>query len=808
MRNEIIKKYGIAILITIGIAIIGISSTYAYFATSMTSETDGGPDFVASATTSSSNITLNTIRSINATDRKPGYNDVMAFSVISASNTTFDVNMVANSTIETPISYTVYKTTSQVNVSNSCENVSDTINSQYSENCSITNIGSLGDSIASGTITNNTLNYVLLSNQEASSTIVYYYVVFTYPNANASQDSDFFKSLNVSIEIEEKDTSLENSYVNYSLTYTGLPASYSSAHNIVNQSVKKGTSVTVTDADVEGYRLNEIIITGNDTTTIPVEEGYNLSNIDIVLDVNTEIEMRYVTGNSTASTNTSVTPKVSSKGTSGGTTIVTPVSTSSTTVYNTLPQTLNTNNVTLDDRYDFEMNTTSDGPVTLTFDVSSKASEGDTVTLMHYKESTHKWENLGSQTVDDALTATWVLTSFSPFSIVVTHKTNNIPTSGGKTLVQKILEDNNATVEANVPERTAASFDAVYTDSNTTFFKTNNAEHGDTVYYYAGNATNNWVIFGTCKDSTYNCTVGDDLYWRIIRTNEAATGGGVRLLYSGSGSATTNGHKSIAKKSNGYIKATAFNATTSSSKGYKTHMDRYVGYMYGTSGYTLANIRENTESSTIKGVIDSWYTTTFTEDKLKERISTTAVYCNDRSYTSATWYSSVSSYNYFGANGRLNDAKAPSYACGANSSGYGNYFTGGNDKADKFSSEETAYGNGLLSNPVALMTADEVAFAGGRVSTVLTSPYAWYYLNAGTGSATGRSCWWALSPRYADPVYARLFYLNGSDNPSYLSNLSAANASHVARPVLSLDSETLWLQGDGSVNDPYRIIEN
>ena len=379
----------------------------------------------------------------------------------------------------------------------------------------------------------------------------------------------------------------------------------------------------------------------------------------------------------------------------------------------------------------------------------------------------------------------------------------NDRTYADSTLATHILRDNYAASISEIGERTAASFNDGYVDSNTTFFKTNNAEHEDTVYYYAGNATNNWVIFGTCKDSTYNCTVGHDLYWRIIRTNEESTGGGVRLLYSGSGSATANGHKSIATTTNAYIKATAYNSGTDS-----THRDRFVGYMYGTSGYELANIRENTESSTIKGVIDQWYSATFTEDELKERISTTAVYCNDRSYTNASWYSSGSSYNSFGANGRLNSAKAPSYACGANTSGYGNYFTGGNDKADKFSAKETTYGNGLLSNPVALMTADEAAFAGGRLGQSLTSPYAWYYLNAGTGSSAGSSYWWTMSPSNASSSIARLFLLRGSASPGYLDFTDTNNSDYVARPVLSLNSETLWLQGDGTANDPYRIVEN
>ena len=373
------------------------------------------------------------------------------------------------------------------------------------------------------------------------------------------------------------------------------------------------------------------------------------------------------------------------------------------------------------------------------------------------------------------------------------------------TLAEQVLADNPTVLTVGGSAINGVTPRSSFNDGDNktytnTIYQTNNAEQGETVHYYAGNVTNNWVIFGTCKDSTYNCTLGDDLYWRIIRINEESTGGGVRLLYSGSGSRTVDNHKAIATTTNGYIKTGAYNSGTDS-----THNDRFVGYMYGTSGYEHTNIRENTQSSTIKGVTDAWYGATFTETSLESMISTTAVYCNDRSYTSATWYSSGSSYNYFGANGRNASSKAPSYACGANTDGYGYYFSWGGTIWDKFSAEETTYGNGKLSNPVALMTVDEVVFAGGKVNAALTSPYAWYFLNAAGNFVAGDLWWWTMSPVNANSSGANVFGVIVYSDPGNLYGNNVTTSGNGIRPVISLKDDTMWLSGDGTADNPYRV---
>ena len=316
------------------------------------------------------------------------------------------------------------------------------------------------------------------------------------------------------------------------------------------------------------------------------------------------------------------------------------------------------------------------------------------------------------------------------------------------TLYDKLLAD-----KTTRPDR--GSFSSVLTTDNTNTLYTG-TENGTTVYYFAGNATDNWVKFG--KNAS-----NKDLYWRIIRTN---SDGGVRLLYHGTSTTTTDA----------YIGISAFNTT------YNNPM--YVGYMYGTSG-SLVNNRTNANNSTIKTTIDNWYKDNLNTNYGKY-ISTTAVYCNDRSVTNGT-YSTSSSFDY-AAYTRLVTNKTPSYDCSVTE--------------DKFT-VDTSTGNGKLTYPIALMTADEVSFAGGLYGN---NAQTWYYYNSANGSSTGLTWWWLLSPGNWDGSYAYVFRVYGSSNPGYLLN-NNVNSANGVRPAVSLKSCVKTSGGDGSASAPYTIEE-
>ena len=317
------------------------------------------------------------------------------------------------------------------------------------------------------------------------------------------------------------------------------------------------------------------------------------------------------------------------------------------------------------------------------------------------------------------------------------------------TLYNKILTDN--------PTRsTRSSFDSVFTSVTTgTIYKATEKNVHNTssseVLYYAGNTTNNWVKFA-------------GFYWRIIRTN---ADGSIRMLYSGTSHNTTAGYINSA--------SIAFSDTFTN--------PMYVGYMYGTTG-NLASNRSNTNDSTIKKVIDTWYESNLTS--YASYLSTTAVYCNDRSIGEGT-YNTGSTNFYFGPYTRLITNKTPTYDCTTT----GDAFSGSNASAK-------------LKYPIALMTADEVGYAGGVYGTNNAS--AWFYLNSAGTSIIGSTYWMLLSPyRWSgDENAARSMVVGGSNYPGIIDDGFVQGVRRV-RPVISVKS-SVYASGSGTASDPY-IIE-
>ena len=351
------------------------------------------------------------------------------------------------------------------------------------------------------------------------------------------------------------------------------------------------------------------------------------------------------------------------------------------------------------------------------------------------------------------------------------------------TLGYQIMSDN-----PTRSERT--DFSTRLTGYNTNKLYTS-TEDSKTVYYFVGDARNNWVKFGkyqndliryrgyyrTTSTSYYeystmdectsasianiNCTeykyanTGDDIYWRIIRTN---SDGSVRLLYHGTSTTATDA----------YIGESEFSR--------KNNDIAYVSYMYGSLG-SIPNARTNqTNPSTIKTYIDTWYQNNLNTNYGKY-LSTTAVYCNDRS---------TSDNEHFGAYTRLYTNKTPTYNCTNNKDA----FSGSNSEAK-------------LTYPIGLMTADEIAFAGGVWKTNAPT---WYYLNSAKRSSTGKTEWFLLSPDSWIGGFLDVFYVEGSSYPGRL-NTSRGDTTYGVRPAISLKSCIKYSTGDGTAETPYEIVE-
>ena len=372
------------------------------------------------------------------------------------------------------------------------------------------------------------------------------------------------------------------------------------------------------------------------------------------------------------------------------------------------------------------------------------------------------------------------------------------------TLLSQILKDNpTRSTRSNNNNGTNDFATPLTTTTAGTLFTGTESIAGSTpkeVYYYAGNTTNNWVKFGKYQNdliryrgyysttsTSYieystmdectsastaheNCTeykyanTGDDIYWRIIRTNHD---GSIRLLYVGTSPDTTSGNIGISE----------FNTNDDSPK--------YVGYKYGEDT-TFDTIRNNTTDSTIKTYVDNWYKNNLTN--YTKYLSTSAVYCNDRNEGTGQTYSISSKFNfapYYRMDYDTKGAKAnPSYNC--------------TDIRDAFSIDNTS---AKLTYPVSLMTADEIAFAGGVAYTGMKTPYAWFISNS-TGSQVS-TYWWSLSPVYWHGSYAIVWYC---EVIASLGGKSVGSALAV-RPAISLKSCIKYSTGNGTAENPYTVQE-
>ena len=324
-----------------------------------------------------------------------------------------------------------------------------------------------------------------------------------------------------------------------------------------------------------------------------------------------------------------------------------------------------------------------------------------------------------------------------------------------------------------------------------------------TSYYFRGAVDNNWVKYGKYTKDTYytydgdynyslvsscdgldNCykiaSKGDDMYWRIIRVNGDNS---IRMIYAGTYAPDANTKVTLTESGNfdddgnpiggpktsvGYSK---FNQNYDSAE--------YVGYMY-----TIGEQHGTSQSSDIKTYLEGWYANYTDLNKTGTKI-TDQIYCNDRTastsnvaysttnYTTLTSWNSTGTEYYYGANGRVwNNPVSPDYKCPVAS--------------DKFTTT-TVKGNGKLSYPVGLISADEITFAGLPAGKTNNS----FYLYTG-------DYYWAGSPDDFIDGYSYEFIVwddgglgNGYDYTG-------------VRGVVSLSSESKLL-GSGTYNDVYTV---
>ena len=285
-----------------------------------------------------------------------------------------------------------------------------------------------------------------------------------------------------------------------------------------------------------------------------------------------------------------------------------------------------------------------------------------------------------------------------------------------------------------------------------------------TTYYYRGAVDNNWFQFGTNSS-------GQPLYWRIVRINGD---GSVRLIYNGTSTTTTGNSTMINTRQ-------AFNTSYNN--------NAYVGYMYKSG-----EVHGLSTNSNIKTTLDNWYISNLSDEA--EYLDGNAGFCGDR-YPSTSYSSSNGSggtgttETYYGAYIRLVTNNNPSFKC--------------TDSQDLYTTPGSSKGNGALivnnSNdenyrderptPIGLITADEVAFAGGVYGSNNTSYY--LYNNA---------TYWTMSPFRFNGSNASVFVVY--DRGSFGSD-SVNRTIPGVRPVINIRSN-VELTGTGSQDNPFKVV--
>ncbi len=287
-----------------------------------------------------------------------------------------------------------------------------------------------------------------------------------------------------------------------------------------------------------------------------------------------------------------------------------------------------------------------------------------------------------------------------------------------------------------------------------------------TSYYYRGNVDNNYVKFG-------------DFYWRIIRINGD---GSLRIIYDGT-QGYANGVSSTGRFA---YTSKAFNAQNNDAK--------YVGWMFGgaqgAASISKSQAQTNTTNSDLKTLVDSWYKTNIVDKNLGDKVAD-VIFCNDRTTPgkAATGWSSDTRLGYgknataYGATARTNvwntdtSKVQPKFICP--------------QKNDAFTVNDEIKGNGDLTYPVGLITADEIVAAGsGKYNTANSS----YYLYK-------ESCYWSLSPGVMNSSNAGVLVVGSGGR---LSGFDDAYPGGAVAPVINLKAEYVnTLRGTGTINDPY-----
>ena len=300
----------------------------------------------------------------------------------------------------------------------------------------------------------------------------------------------------------------------------------------------------------------------------------------------------------------------------------------------------------------------------------------------------------------------------------------------------------------------------------TSTFNLNNTSLADVGYMYGTR-----YVYSSKKESDLeNVVYGNDITW---------DGDSYTLVDTMQGSDWSDDKTNIVENGYRYTCLSAENRCNTVYYIYHTNSSTvyYITLQDGKNvDDALDEMFTNTNDSTVKQTIDSWYAANMTG--YTQYLEDT-VWCNNRSiYQKNGWDKDYqgTKYLYFGTYGNIS-RKLPNLSCPSVN--------------DSFTVDRKN-GNGMLTYPVSLLTADEVTLAGHTRLSNRTS-----YLFTGER-------WYTLSPYYFTSVSAMNYGINLGGN-LYLESLIV---SHGIRPAISLSSNVFVDGGNGTGENPYTVFIN
>ena len=344
------------------------------------------------------------------------------------------------------------------------------------------------------------------------------------------------------------------------------------------------------------------------------------------------------------------------------------------------------------------------------------------------------------------------------------------------------------------------------------------------IYFYRGILDTTLTSYGSdgLADAYPNYVkLSNNTCWRIVRTTSTR---GVKMIYNGTWGDTTanscanNTGKAQTRYNNADLTVPFNNSSSTVAgktySGLEYHNIHAVGYTFTSSvapsttstktpaelfGASPDGSATNDQPSIMKQYVEDWHSSTMTD--YTNKLEGDAGFCQDRRLnTGETWTTPLAEDSNtivpYGTSG-LTQYYFGAYPRNTQASTFNPLLTCPRGKVDLYSySNNAGNGNGQLTYPTALLTADEASLAGDGWNNSFSAYNANSFLRSGSN-------FWLLSPNNRNSGGPARGFLLGSSGA--LGNDRGVGSAYGVRPAISLTSGTVPVSGTGTATDPWIV---